>query len=246
MENYNNILYTPVPFEESIKIDNKQYYRYMDKLYIPEIPSALKLQDVISLSEIRIKKGNELINYPYTKDTILRLLSFICNTPNSNLLDFGSGNGILSAVIREHKINISSLTGVDACEYATVQTLYSYEKNLLKIDANDNFNIALQASIFDNEKNLSIESNSIDNIISSFVMHFKIYDSQLSELYRVLKPQGIFIYNDYVYDKYPAHAKKLIKKLISLNFILLEERNEFIFDMVSNTLKPQRFMIFTK
>ena len=61
MENYNNILYTSVPFEESIKIDNKQYYRYMDKLYIPEIPSALKLQDVISLSEIRIKKGNELI-----------------------------------------------------------------------------------------------------------------------------------------------------------------------------------------
>ncbi|EMF4708184.1 MULTISPECIES: class I SAM-dependent methyltransferase [Providencia] len=238
MKNYQNILYTLNPEGDSISFDNKQYYRYMDKLYIPNIPSALELQDVIALSEIRIKLDKSIINYNYTKGTIRKLFSYFPKTDDFSLLDFGSGNGILSEVIKEDNLSyIKKLTGVDACEYATVQSLVTYENNL---------NIEVQTSVFDNSKALNIKSNSIDGIISSFVMHFKMYDMQLNELHRVLKPSGYFVYNDYVYDKYTSNARRLIKKLKDIGFILIKEDTEFFLEPKSNTLKPQRIMVFTK
>ena len=70
-------------------------------------------------------------------------------------------------------------------------------------------------------------SNSIDAILSSFVMHFTIYDNQLEELYRVLRNGGSFIYNDYVYNKYPFHTKKIINKLKDIGFNVYEETIDF-------------------
>ncbi|MFB9996248.1 hypothetical protein [Providencia rustigianii] len=67
MKSYNNILYSPTRSEEHLYINDNEYYRYMDNLYIPNVPSDLSLEDVISLSEIRIKLGKEIINYTYTK-----------------------------------------------------------------------------------------------------------------------------------------------------------------------------------
>lgn len=254
MKNYNNILYSPTRAEEHLYINDNEYYRYMDNLYIPNIPSDLSLEDVISLSEIRIKLGKKIINYTYTKKTIKALLDKINTNVKFKLLDFGCGNGILSEVIKENSLfNIIDLIGVDACEYAVIQTLNTYEKNLnndLNLGTSESiFNskrINISTSVFDDIRKLNLEDNYIDGIISSFVMHFKVYDNQLVELFRVLKKGGIFTYNDYIYDKYPSHAKKIIRKLQDIGFILLKEETEFFLEPKSNTLKPQRIIVFTK
>lgn len=241
MKNYKNILYTANPMGDNIEYQDRKYYRYMDKLYIPNIPSNLELRDVIALSEIRIKLDSSIINYVYTKDTISKLLLSIPNKEISTLLDFGSGNGVLSEVLREKEYSsIKHLIGVDACEYAVTQSLNNYHRNLNVIKT------ISETFTFDDVTPLFVKNDSVDCIISSFVMHFKIYDTQLSELYRVLKPHGFLVYNDYVYDKYPSNAKTLIKKLVNIGFTLLQEKTEFFLEPISNTLKPQRFMIFTK
>ncbi|EFB73700.1 methyltransferase domain protein [Providencia rustigianii DSM 4541] len=226
----------------------------MDNLYIPNVPSDLSLEDVISLSEIRIKLGKEIINYTYTKNTIKVLLNHINTINKFRLLDFGCGNGILSEVIKEDSLfNISELIGVDACEYATMQALNTYEINLnndlnLGISASifGNKRINISTSLFDNTRKLNLDDNYIDGIVSSFVMHFRVYDNQFLELFRVLKKGGVFVYNDYIYDKYPSHAKKTIRKLQDIGFTLLKEETEFFLEPKSNTLKPQRIIIFTK
>ncbi|MCZ8487764.1 hypothetical protein O9992_09605 [Vibrio lentus] len=52
---------------EELIVDQKIYYRYMDKIYIPETPANLSKEDVSALSEIRIKLNGDVIDYSYTK-----------------------------------------------------------------------------------------------------------------------------------------------------------------------------------
>ncbi|HHB1565860.1 TPA: hypothetical protein ACN99F_003276, partial [Vibrio metschnikovii] len=77
--------------------------------------------------------------------------------------------------------------------------------------------------------------------ISSFVMHFPIYDNQLEELFRVLKPNGCFVYNDYIYHKSAAHYKDIIKKLNNIGFIVDEETVSFT-QPDTKTLKNHRIV----
>ncbi|MCS6722536.1 methyltransferase domain-containing protein, partial [Proteus mirabilis] len=85
----------------------------------------------------------------------------------------------------------------------------------------------------------------IDSVISSFVMHFTIYENQLVEIYRVLKPGGYFVYNDYIYQKYPDHTKKIIQSIEKIGFSI-EEKIISLIEPKSNSLKKHKIVIARK
>lgn len=226
MEIYKNLIYVQTPegnqspLSEELTVDQKTYYRYMDKIYIPELPAKLSKEDVSALSEIRIKLNGEVIDYSYTKELISTLIGKLENNPIENLIDFGCGGGILAEVLieGEYTSRVKSVIGLDICSFAVKSSSKKYE--LLD-------NITHDAFLFDGTDSLNIKSNSIDAIISSFVMHFPIYDNQLEELFRVLKPNGGFVYNDYIYHKSVAHYKDIINRLTNIGFIVDEETVSF-------------------
>lgn len=222
VEIYKNLLYVPAPpngevgLTENLIYDNKTYYRYMDTIYIPNTPSELSRDDVAALSEIRIKLNDEVIDYSYTKELISTLLGKLNDLPIDNIIDFGCGGGILSEVIEASKYRdkIKKVTSVDISNFAVTYARNKYKE----LDG-----IKHEAFVFDGAEPLDTASGSIDAVFSSFVMHFTIYENQLEEIYRVLKSGGSFVYNDYVYNKYPSHTKKIINRLKHIGFSVHEE-----------------------
>lgn len=219
MDIYNNLLYVKNSGEDTITYNDKPYFRYMDKLYIPNHPSELSKYDVQSLSEIRIKMSEEIIDYSYTKELIKCLIDRVPIEFRSNMIDFGCGGGILAEVIQSEKISgIETLLGLDISGFAVKVAHKEYQKIP---------SIKTSSLIFDETSTLDYEDNFFGSIISSFVMQFPIYDSQLKELYRVLKNGGVFVYNDYIYHRYPGHTKKIIRKLLEVGFEISEETVSF-------------------
>jgi SAM-dependent methyltransferase len=226
MEIYKNLMYVPaapkgeIGLAESLIYDNKIYYRYMDTIYIPNTPSELSIEDVAALSEIRIKLNGEVIDYSYTKELIFTLISKLNGLPIDNIIDFGCGGGILSEVLEtaSYRKKVKKVVSVDISNFAVTYATNKYKK----LEG-----IEHDALVFDGTEPLAVPSNSIDAVFSSFVMHFTIYDNQLEEIYRALKSGGSFVYNDYVYNKYPSHTKKIIHRLKSIGFTVHEETINF-------------------
>lgn len=219
MDMYKNLIYLNNPGEEKVQYNDITYYRYMDKIYIPNLPSELSQEDVSSLSEIRIKLNGDVIDYSYTKELISVLIERIPSVQRATLLDFGCGGGILSEILSENNCyGINKVIGVDLCQFAVSTSIKSYNE----VDG-----VEYEAHIFNSENTLPLDDCSVDGLISSFVMHFPIYDNQLKELYRVLSHGGRFVYNDYVYYKYPSHMKSILSRLKKVGFDVSEEVVEF-------------------
>lgn len=217
MELFNNLIYVKNPLEDIIIYNERQYYRYMNKIYIPNPPCDLDDNDVSSLSKIRIILNGDVIDYEYTESIISYLVDKSEISDNEDIIDFGCGGGILADVLLKTKRNLKNVIGLDLCSFA-VQTANEIYKDRLSKGC---------AFLFNNDKKIPMNDESADAIISSFVMHFNIYPSQIDELYRVLKKGKKFIYNDYVYNKYPGHAKKLVKQLEDKGFSIEKEVVEF-------------------
>ncbi len=217
MELFNNLIYVTNSLDDTIIYNDHQYYRYMDKIYIPSPPSELNINDVSSLSEIRIRLNGDVIDYNYTESVIELIINESDIKKGDYVIDFGCGGGTSFNVFKKLNIKLGKLIGLDISEFAvlTAEKVYS---------ASD---ISTSSSIFGNEGTIDECDNSVDAIISSFVMHFNIYENQIEELYRVLKPGGRFIYNDYVYHKYSGHSKKVMRMLESQGFTVEQKVVEF-------------------
>ncbi|MBL0559274.1 methyltransferase domain-containing protein [Aeromonas caviae] len=212
MDIYNNLLYVEKPGEEKFIYNNKTYYRYMDRIYIPSPPSELSIEDVTSLSEIRIMRNGAVIDYSYTKELISHLLTLIPAEHHTKMIDFGCGGGILDEVITENPSlfkSVKEIIGLDICQFAVEYSIKKYASNT---------KIKYSAYKFSGSEPLKIKTNSINSVLSSFVMHFPIYENQLEELYRVLVPGGYFVYNDYIHHRYAGHTKRIIHRLMSIGF----------------------------
>lgn len=237
MNMYNNLVLVINPGDYKFIYNGKVYYRYMDQIYIPAPPCKLLKEDVISLSEIRMQLNHSVINYEYTKLLINELIKCIPPENMSKMIDFGCGGGILSDVILDFNINtINEVIGLDMCSMAVNKSPLAYEKNNL---------VNYQSYLFNDCTNLNIGSETIDSVISSFVMHFTIYENQLVEIYRVLKSGGYFVYNDYIYQKYPDHTKKIIQSIEKIGFSI-EEKIISLIEPKSNSLKKHKIVIARK
>ncbi|MEI4983265.1 class I SAM-dependent methyltransferase [Aeromonas caviae] len=228
---------------ETLLYNGRPYYRYMDRLYIPKEPSELDPSEVSQLSELRLKFAGEIIDYDYSLEVIKRLYNLASPKKNGSLIDFGCGGGIIIDCIKTGMLSPipRSIIGLDISDFAVSYTKKQFLNNHLHPLIMPIFEF--DSRVFKEFDKINVDSNSIDTIISSFVMHFKVYEGQMNELYRVLKPGRKFVYNDYIYSKYMGHTKKTLALLKLIGFEVETHVESFIHN---GLIKHQLFVSATK
>ena len=169
-----------------IILGNIIYYRFMKFLYLPQPPESLSPEKVVEICDLRLDYLNKLVKPEYNRhiaEAITDSVKSIFPNINSNFsklkaLDFGCGSGLSSQLILEH-FPILDLVGVDISEKAVQKT---HEQGL-------------SAILIYSDKPLPFETASFDLIFAIFVMHFNIDMAMLSELRRVLRPTGKYVFN---------------------------------------------------
>jgi len=204
----------------------------MDIIYIPNLAHKLSIEDTISLSEIRVKLDTEAIDYQYSKNISRHLLSVITSYNREHIIDFGCGGGFLLNCI-ESNYGIKHYYGLD---FAVNSISFAKLKQ-------PNLCFKYQFQVFNKENKIELADNSVDSIISCFVMHFPIFDNQINELARVLKPSGQFVYNDFSFNKHPLETELIINKLIAKNFSVKTYIKSF---RQNKCLKKHKIIIATK
>ncbi|TOG56308.1 class I SAM-dependent methyltransferase, partial [Vibrio parahaemolyticus] len=85
------------------------------------------------------------------------------------ILDFGCGGGILADVILKTNRKLKGITGLDLCSFAVHTAREMYNERLSMGNA----------FLFGKDDSIDKDDNSIDAIISSFVMHFNVSSFQI-------------------------------------------------------------------
>lgn len=204
LKKYKNLWFSEKKGPKKILIDSNIFFRYMDKIYIPSELENLSLEDTKSLSEIRIILDEKVIDYTYSKNVNKYLLTQIPVDKRENIIDFGCGGGFLLNCI-PLDYGMRSYTGLDLAR----ESLDITENNF-----KDKRDYSIDFQEFSEHLNISMEDKSVSSIISCFVMHFNIFENQILELYRVLKNDGVFVFNNYKSSESDINNKNisLLKK----------------------------------
>jgi SAM-dependent methyltransferase len=143
-----------------------------------------------------------------------KFLTFVEVKPNQKYLDVGCGNGAAPTYLaRKYHLNV---TGIDV----DPEQIQLAEANSRDVD-NVRF-LTIDGT------QLPFEDNEFD-IVSTFktTHHIPNWPDALAEMLRVLKPNGYFIYADFVYPEWLAFiGRKLVKNKVG--FPTVEELNLFI------------------
>jgi len=161
--------------------NGKILFRFMDRLYISDKVYNLSPDYVAELNRIREKYFKEVIDNDYNRrvlDTCIKAIKTTLPTRGS-LLDFGCGDGSYGIRLRE-AFPFVTLIGLDLRYPENQDHLKKYYDHFIKIGTRER---------------LPFASNNFDVIISLFVFHFPVYESQVLELRRVLKVGGKLFIN---------------------------------------------------
>lgn len=177
-----------VPRPPVVWLGDKIYYRFLNFLYLPQPPESMSNDKIIEICDLRLEHFNKLVNHEYNSRIVAAIADYVTSIYldiNSNArkvkaLDFGCGSGLSSQLILEHFPQLD-MVGVDISQKA-VQ--YSKEQGLT-------------AFLTYPGESLPFEAASFDLVFAVFVMHFKIDMVTLSELRRVLRSSGKFVFNLY-------------------------------------------------
>ncbi len=121
---------------------------------------------------------------------------------NSKYLDIGSGNGVITKVIGE-SFGFS------------FQNIYGTEISKWQEKEHENSETAVKTSYLVGNS-LPFDENTFDMVSCIMsIHHFEFKDEMLKEIYRVLKPDGLFIIREHDFD----HSKEM-KDLIDLEHAL--------------------------
>lgn len=224
---YKNLWYSKEVGKKKIRIETKVFYRYMDKIYIPNKVESLSKEDTKSLSEIRVILDQDVIDYKYSRKVTEYLLHKIPKNSRKNLADFGCGGGFLLNCIPDY-YGIEKYIGLDFADETLEITRekFNYENGFEK-----------KFYTFSKDDLIPVECESISAVISCFVMHFEIYEEQIKEIYRVLSKNGVFVYNDYNHNKNKIRTSHIINLLIKNGFKVKEEIKIFKQDGIDKSHK---------
>ena len=143
-------------------------------------------------------------------------LSKIKKYSNSKILDVATGTGDL-AIAAAKKFNAKQITGVDIAdkmlEIGRIKVQKENLQNIIQFETGDS-------------ENLQFNEGSFDTVMSSFgVRNFENLEKGLSEMYRVLKPDGIIMVLEFsrprifpvkqLYNFYFQNILPLIGKMVS-------------------------------
>lgn len=195
--------------DSSIEIDGKYYYQIMDFFYIELPAEELSPEQVSGLCQAR---ADEPRCFGGANKKIKQLFNrFLKSNEGKTILEIGAGtNPILSeSEVSSHQIKY---IGSDA------DNKYS---GLYHFDASTN-----------------LPDDSLDVVIALFVLHFKFYEHQISQIYEHMKEDGIFLAN--VYNRNAASREKLKQDFENVGF-----KVEFIVDP-QNTCRDHHYFFVSK
>jgi SAM-dependent methyltransferase len=161
----------------TILVGRKVYYRFMDVLYVPDHVYRLPPEFVAELNRIRDELSGFVIDAEYNEVVYRGLLVSVRESKQRlrSILDFGCGRGAAGDYIHA-AFPAAKIYGFDI---RPIDTLPPYT-DIVTGGADDR---------------LPFPDDSFDLCLAFFVFHFRITDFQLSELCRILRPQGILAFN---------------------------------------------------
>ncbi len=181
--------------------------------------TPLKIEKMFDKIACNYDFMNNIISFFSHYSIKSKALDYLNIKNNSKVLDLCAGSGDMGRIVLK-KSPKSKVAGVD------------FSSKMIEIAQNKNKNIEY---FIEDATNLSFENESFDYVICAFGLR-NIQDRKrcLSEIYRVLKPQGKFLHLDF-------GEKNFISKIYDfiLNFIiqflknkeayyyLIESKNEF-------------------
>lgn len=208
---------------------DKQKSRILKKGYI-NIYSKLTSQET---RQVYFKNLYKQTNHHWDESLVFLAQEFKKYLkPNLQVLDIGCGNG--NYVIDENRKLIEWAVGVDV------------DSDLVKK------NICLDEIKIADASNLPFKSNSFDIVISLWVLeHLKNPPKAISEIYRVLKPTGIFMFVTPNANFLPLkiiHLTSFSKLNVFLNQLLYGRKEQDIFTTYykANTLSTIKNLISNK
>ena len=165
----------------TIRINNLKFYRFMDRLYIPDRVYKLSTSYVKEVNNIREEYALKIIDKEYNDRIISQSLNYLSTQDHSKkmtVLDFGCGYGYAGHQIKS-EFDDSMLFGYDIRK--------PKERKLLKIYSDVAFS--------DINSKMPYSNDMFDIILAYFVFQFFIPDFQLAEINRILKPNGVLFIN---------------------------------------------------
>ena len=171
-----------------VSIDNDVYFRFMNYIFLPQPPESLTTEQVKRICDVRLEYFDDLVNYKHNSSVVDSITNCVeaklsIPLPSLKALDFGCGSGLSSQMLLKRIPNMD-LVGVDISEKA------------ISICQKQN----IRAQIIASGRPMPFETEVFDIVFAVFVMHFSIDLQVLAELYRVLKPSGLFVFNVYQRD----------------------------------------------
>lgn len=171
-----------------VSIGDEVYFRFMNYIFLPQPPESLTTEQVKRICDVRLEYFDELVNFHLNSSVVSSITDCVAakqSFPDSSLkaLDFGCGSGLSSQMLLSRMPNVD-LIGVDISEKAISRC---QEQNI-------------KAELIALGEPLPFQMADFDVIFAVFVMHFNVDMRTLCELYRVLKPSGLFVFNVYQRD----------------------------------------------
>lgn len=203
---YGNGIYYIEDFEaeapKEIHIDGHRYFRFCDFIYIPASTEKLSKEQIISTNALRKSYFDKHPEFKKNQEVHELFYRLISELEVQNILEFGSGyNPSVFAFQAE----------IQYCDFDPEVV-------------NHLSRIGLKCHNFSAGNTLDIESEEIDLVISIFVLHFKINGFQISELFRILAKDGVFLFN--LYSRSANSRLELKQKFEKVGFYITRIEDE--------------------
>lgn len=184
IEDFENIS-TP----STVQINNKEYHRFCDFIYIPLPTDKMTPEQVITANAIRTKYFERSPQFKINTTVRKKFKSLINFLKPKSILEIGTN---LSPLIENPNDEIEIIYNAD------------FDVNVIKQLTERGIN----AQYFGIDSSLNIKNESIDLIFSIFVFQFDFSNKQIEECYRTLCNNGMLIANVY---KRSDESKKDLK-----------------------------------
>ncbi|MFK4204961.1 methyltransferase domain-containing protein [Acinetobacter junii] len=154
-----------------VELDNKQHSRFMDYFYI-ELPSdELSEEQVFKLCQARVNERR----------------CFDENSANAKV------KGLFNEFLKGHSQKSVLEVGAGTNPILTVAEAIQHSMMYKTSDADDNY----QGLSYHFNANTDLPNETFDIVIALFVLHFKFYEHQISQIFKHIKDDGIFLANVY-------------------------------------------------
>jgi ubiquinone/menaquinone biosynthesis C-methylase UbiE len=181
---------------QTVLLNDKTYFRFCDFILIPDSTESLSQEQVSIVNQIR---SDYFGTHPqfHTNNTVREKFQSMIDLLNpTTIFEFGPGsNPFTLANDNDKQFYYADFSST------TVDVLKS---------------LGLNCTLFGKESMLNLPNGFVDVIISIFVFQFDVSQTQVNELYRVLKRNGFLLAN--MYRRSVEARNKLLERFTSAGF----------------------------